>query len=61
MSWATNSVSEATRQLSEVVTLRCQGEDPPPQVEVVRTPAALLFMRGDRTEPGASLAKQIPA
>ena len=33
----------------------------PSQAVVVRTPVALMFVRGDRAEPGASLAKQVVA
>lgn len=61
MSWATNSVGDAIMQLNYAVIQRCQGESLPPQVEVVRTPVALVFVRGDRAEPGASLAKQVAA
>lgn len=61
MSFATNSVGDAIMQLSEAVKFRCQAESLASHVEVVRTPVALVFMRGDRAEPGASLAKQIVA
>lgn len=61
MSFATNSVGDAILQLSDAVRYRCQGESLPAQVGVVRTPVALVFLRGDRAEPGASLAKQVAA
>jgi hypothetical protein len=46
-------------QLSEAVRARRQGERVPLDAEVVRTPVALIFVRGDRAEPGATLAKQV--
>ena len=61
MSFATNSVGDAIMQLSDAVKFRCQGESLPTHVGVVRTPVALVFARGDRAEPGASLAKQVVA
>jgi hypothetical protein len=59
MSWATNSVTDAVGQLSEAVRSRVQQERVPPGVQVVRTPVALMFVRGDRAEPGATLARQV--
>lgn len=61
MSFATNSIDDALRQLTAAVKSRYQGESLPAQVEVLRTPVALVFLRGDRAEPGASLAKQVVA
>jgi hypothetical protein len=61
MSFATNSVGDALAQLSQAVESRCQAEDLSADVHVVRTPVALVFVRGDRAEPGASLARQIVA
>ena len=61
MSFATNGVGDAITQLSDAVKFRCQGERIPTHVGVVRTPVALVFVRGDRAEPGASLAKQVAA
>jgi hypothetical protein len=61
MSWATNSVSDALDQLGRAVTERCQGERLPAGVDVIRTPVALMFVRGDRAGPGASLAEQVVA
>jgi len=59
MTWATNSVADAIGQLQEAVLARCHGTPIPPDVEVLRTPVALMFVRGDREGPGASLAKQV--
>ncbi len=61
MSWATNTVSEAIGQISDALIERCSNERLLPEIEVVRTPVALVFVRGDRAEPGASLAKQVVA
>jgi hypothetical protein len=61
MSFATNSVHDAISQLSEALKWRCKNEAPPPEVRVVRTPVALVFVRGNRAEPGATLAKQVVA
>ena len=61
MSWATNSVGEALGQLGDAVFRRCQDSSLPVDVRLVRTPVALMFVRGDRAEPGASLAKQVVA
>ena len=61
MSFATNSVGYALDQLSEAVRSRCQAENLPKDVHVVKTPVALVFVRGDRAEPGASIAKQVVA
>ena len=57
MSWATNSVGDAICQLSETVAWRCQAERLPQDAYLVRTPVALMFVRGDRAEPGATLAR----
>jgi hypothetical protein len=59
MSWATNSVADAVQQLGEAVRGRCRGERLPAGIDVVRTPVALMFVRGDRAGPGATLAEQV--
>ena len=59
MSWATNSVKDASDQLTFAVKTRCMGKRLPAGVEIIRTPVALMFVRGDRAEPGATLAKQV--
>lgn len=59
MSWATNSVSDAVRQLSDAVSERAAGQRPPSGTTIVRTPVVLMFVRGNRAEPGATLAKQV--
>jgi hypothetical protein len=61
MSFATNSVDDALKQLSDAVKDRCEEERLPADVRVVRTPVALVFVRGDRAEPGAALAQQVVA
>jgi hypothetical protein len=61
MSFATNSVGDALVQLSEAVSSRYQAENLPEDVRAVRTPVALVFVRGDRAEPGAALARQVVA
>lgn len=59
MSWATNSVNEAVTQLGEAVARRCAGQPIPDEIELVRTPVALMFVRGDRAAPGKTLAEQV--
>jgi len=59
MSWVTNSVAEAITQLGEAVERRCAGHAFPETTQLVRTPVALMFVRGDRAEPGATLARQV--
>jgi len=61
MSYATNSVSDAIEQIGDGIKWRCQNDPLPPEAVVVRTPVALMFVRGDRAEPGAALAKQVVA
>ena len=46
MSFATNSIEDALDQLSEAVGSRCQAENLPRDVRVVKTPVALVFARG---------------
>lgn len=59
MSYATNSVSDALGQLAEASHRRCAGQRLPDELEVVRTPVALMFVRGDRAGPGKTLAEQV--
>jgi len=59
MSYATNSVADAIDQLAQALVRRSIGQPIPDGIEVIRTPVALMFVRGDRAEPGASLAKQV--
>jgi hypothetical protein len=59
MSWATNSVEEAIQQLGEAVEGRCEHERLPIGVQVLRTPVALMFVKGDRAAPGLELAMQV--
>ncbi len=59
MTWATNDVCDAISQLGDAVRHRCQDEHLPKDIDVIRTPVALMFVRGDRAEPGAMLSKQV--
>jgi hypothetical protein len=59
VSHATNSVSDALTQLADALERRCAGQRLPEEIEVVRTPVALMFVRGDRAEPGKTLAEQV--
>ncbi len=61
MSFATNSVGDALKQLSDAVRSRGQAQYLPADVRVLGTLVALVFVRGDRAEPGASLARQVVA
>jgi hypothetical protein len=61
MTYATNNVGDAIRQIGDGIKWRCQNDPLLHQAVVVRTPVALMFVRGDRAEPGASLAKQVVA
>ena len=61
MTWATNSVSEAIHQLGDALQRRCSGQTIPDAIDVVRTPVALMFVRGDRAEPAKTLANQVVA
>jgi hypothetical protein len=59
MSYVTNSVGDAMSQLAEALTRRSIAQPIPGEIEMIRTPVALMFVRGDRAEPGATLAKQV--
>jgi hypothetical protein len=59
MSFATNSVSDAIRQLEVAVRGRCPEGRGPTGAETLRTPVALMFVRGDRGGPGDDMAKQV--
>lgn len=59
MSWATNSVSDAIMQLGDAVERRCAGQHLPDEIEMIRTPVALMFVRGDRAAPGKTFADQV--
>ncbi len=59
MSWATNSVSDAVNQLGDALKRRCAGQRVPDEIDVVRTPVALMFVRGDRAAPGKTFAEQV--
>jgi hypothetical protein len=61
MTYAVNSVDDAVVELSNGIKLRNPTGTIPQQIKLIRTPVALVFVRGDQAEPGSTLAKQVVA
>jgi hypothetical protein len=56
--WATFSIDEATRQLDDSIRQRLDEHPLSSDKDRVRCPVGILWVRGDRAEPGKALAEQ---
>jgi hypothetical protein len=61
MTHAVNSVDDAVNALTEAIKSRNPTGTIPKQIKLIRTPVALVFVRGDQADPGAAQAKQVVA
>jgi hypothetical protein len=59
MTWAVHDLQHAGHDLTIALQNRAQGANLPSDTLVARSPVGMVFIRGDRAEPGASLAKQV--